>query len=712
MAIRMTGLISNMDTESIIKQLMSAQGIKKTRVENKKTKLEWEQDKWKELNTKIYKFYTDQASKMRLQKNYMTKRATSSNSDKVEITASTSAPQGTQKIQIDTLASAQYVTGKQLSVSGVTTSTKLVGSPLNFADGTLINITSGSKSTVLDVNSNTTVNDFIQTCKNAGLNASYDATQKRFFISSSESGAASKFTMTASSYSNSIADTYKNNIENLVNYSSLSSSEQTVIDSAINAFRGATTTDINYVTGGTYNASTATDAQKQLKSAVDTLNTAVESATKANATKQVSDGIRSAIENETVYNSKSYAGTYTAMKTSAWTTAGVDSSITIATAKIAYDKSITGVTLTEDEKKQAAAYTELNKQVDALVAADLANTDNVNKINTIVNTNLNNYQSTVLANVQNLAGVSITTNSSLTNLGLNNIDGTATPTGGTGMVVVAATDSKIILNGATLTGTTNTMEVNGMTINLKGTTDSATNETISLTVSDDTQAVYDSVKSFITDYNNLLKEMNKLYYASTAKGYEPLTDEQKESMSDDQIEKWETKIKDTLLRRDDKLSSVISSMKTAMTSSVNVDGKNYSLSSYGIMTSIDFTEKGLLHIYGDTTDPTYSSYEDKLKTAIAKDPDTVMKALSGIANKLHSTMTDKMKSSSLNSAFTFYNDKEITKQLKSYGDEINEWESRLKKIEDRYYKQFSAMETAMAKLNSQSSSLAGMLGNQ
>ena len=72
MPIRMTGLTSGLDTESIVNQLMSAQRTKQTKVENKKQKLEWKQEIWKGLNTKIYGFYKDSLSKMKYSSNYST----------------------------------------------------------------------------------------------------------------------------------------------------------------------------------------------------------------------------------------------------------------------------------------------------------------------------------------------------------------------------------------------------------------------------------------------------------------------------------------------------------------------------------------------------------------------------------------------------------------------------------------------------------------
>ena len=110
MGLRMTGMISGLDTESIVAALMSAQKTKKTKIENKKQKLEWKQEIWSSLNTKLYSFYNTSLSKMRLQSGYNAKKASSSDSTKVKATADNSAASGTYKIKVKALASAQYVT--------------------------------------------------------------------------------------------------------------------------------------------------------------------------------------------------------------------------------------------------------------------------------------------------------------------------------------------------------------------------------------------------------------------------------------------------------------------------------------------------------------------------------------------------------------------------------------------------------------------------
>ena len=152
------------------------------------------------------------------------------------------------------------------------------------------------------------------------------------------------------------------------------------------------------------------------------------------------------------------------------------------------------------------------------------------------------------------------------------------------------------------------------------------------------------------------------------------------------------KIKDSLFRNDTTLNSITSAMKNAMASTVEFNGAKYSLAAFGIQTSTDYSEKGLLHIYGDTDDATYSTMDDKLKKALMDDPDSVINVLSGVAKNLYSAMTDKMKTSSISSAFTFYNDKQMNKELKEYSSQISKWTEKLSDMEDSYYKQFSAKE--------------------
>lgn len=496
--IRMSGLASGLDTESIVAGLMSAQRFKATKIENKITKLQWKQDIWKTINSKVYSFYTGSLYNMKMQGNFITKKVTSSDEGNVTVTAGAAATEGSQSLQITKLAKAQTVTGAQLA-EGVTESTKLSSLDVNAVGKSILIV--GTSGQPLDITADTTVGDFVQACKNAGLNASYDATQRRLFISSKSSGLDNKF---------SLYDT-----------------------------------------------------------------------------------------------SESSYGT-------------------------------------------------------------------------------------------------------LSVLGLKQIGSNLTTNGTAQSVLIAPQDAEFVYNGVTMKSSSNTVTVNGITMELKSETNAG--EVININVSKDTDAIYNKIKSFIKEYNDILGIMNTNYDAKSARGYEPLTDDQKEAMSDTEVEKWEQKIKDALLRRDDNLSSIISAFRTNMSNGVAVNGKNYSLASFGI-TSTSYSEGGKLHINGDPDDPLTSINTDKLRAAIEKDPDSVAAVFNKLAGDLYNTLTEDMKSSKIRSALTLYNDKEMNNQIDDYQDELKTLNKKLDEMENRYYKQFASMEKTLSSLNSQSNSLASMLGN-
>ena len=197
--------------------------------------------------------------------------------------------------------------------------------------------------------------------------------------------------------------------------------------------------------------------------------------------------------------------------------------------------------------------------------------------------------------------------------------------------------------------------------------------------------------------------------------YEPLTDDEKEEMTDSQIEKWETKIKDALLRRDSTLGNASSSMKSIMNYSFDINGKSYSLATFGINTlgyfSADTNERGCLHIDGDEDDSNTSGNTDKLMAAINEDPEAVTSFFQQLSNKLYDDLTKRMASSNVSSVYTIYNDKQMSSEYSDYKDKIDKWQDKLDYYEEYYYKKFSAMETALSKLQSSTSSLSNLLGS-
>lgn len=725
MAIRMTGLTSGLDTESIVEALVSAQKMKGTKVQNKLTKSEWTEEIWKGLNTKLYSFYTKELTKFKTQGNYITKKATSSKESVVTATASNNAANGSHSLEIRSLASSQNVTGGKIDA----TSTVKSLTDLGMTEGTVIQLSTadGKKSTQLEVTDSTTIADFVASCKSIGLNANFDTKQQRFFISSASSGAEQGFSITTGTstradadkqikdlisnatgtddalYDNylSAADTIKAKLKATVESSgeSMVDAATDILESARDGYDDATVqeklakygiTDEEYATfKDAYNAARAVDdadrtlnnnmcdylAEQQDESG---LKEVFESFAASSDSILFRSELSSAYASLKDLNSDQFAE----LKTLAMNDTATEDDITVA-----------GLTL-----DQVNNYKLLTQHIDK----------------DAFDTQMEIYAKNEVTGATKLPDGK----SQLTVLGLDEIDATGKTESdnisGSGLSIKWANDAVIKLDGAELTGSSNTFTVNGLTLNLTGTTlDKTTGEyeEIQLNVTNDTDTAYKMVKDFVKKYNELVDEMNKLYKADSARGYDPLTDEQKEAMSDDEIEKWETKIKDSLLRRDDTLSGIITVMRSSLQTTTEVDGKKYSLSSFGIRTSSDYTENGKLHIYGDEDDETYSTETNMLKSALEENPEAVMKTLAEAGQSLYDAMTKKMAKTSLSSALTFYNDKKMKDDQTAYKKLISTLEDKLKDLEDRYYKQFTAMETALTKMQNSSSVFSSYYGS-
>jgi flagellar hook-associated protein 2 len=715
-----------MDTDTIIKELVSAQKIKNKKTSDKLTLSEWQEEKWKDLNTKLNKLYKTDLADVWKQGSYLTKAVTSSNDNLVTATGDKNAAEGAHTISIDQLASAQYITGGKLGDT-VTTKTKLseLGVTSSSGKNMIIAIKNGTIERNLIVQSDTTLGDLINTCNDAGLTASYDTAQKRLFINSKQSGAAQAFSITSGEISQTATDAF-NNINALVNYKKIGAADRGAVSDALNRLKGLTDAELNDLNTKAANKTAGADAAEQSKiNAVATLRKytiqKAESDYKASTIKQVKD---TTVTNDilSVYNSNPSLVTDTDKKNQAVyddLKAKIQAKVNAGKASIPSGKTIDDlVHMSYDIMVDADKASYFSELVDAKY---LSNPAYQSTADSNYNAGIDAYRNDKLTGTNGLldniksysqnAGVSPGMGN-LTKLGLDEISGNndVAATVPTAVTVVKALDSEITLDGAKITGTSNVIKVAGLTITAKGKT--APGQSITLNAANNVDANYDMVKKFIKSYNDILKQMNDLYYAGTAKGYNPLSDDEKAAMTDDQIEKWENKIKDSILRRDSTLGSLTNVMKMSMMSTVSIDGKNYSLASFGIQTSTDYTEKGLLHIYGDKDDATYGDKNDKLKKAFQDDPDTTMKALTGIFKNLYDTMADKMKAiPNVRSTLTFYDDKLIDKQQTDYKSKIKIQEKKLTEMENKYYKQFSAMETAMAKLKSQSSALAGLLGS-
>lgn len=543
--LRMTGMYSGMDTESIVSQLVKTKSTKVTNLKNEQKKLEWKQTAWQDLNSKIYNMYSKTLSNLRLTSAYSKKSTVSSDSTKVTVVASEGAVNGTQTLKVNKLAKSGYLTGAKLDGKTSTTTgtdgkdvTKVVNwettDKLSEIDSNLtgktISITTGSgtdaKTTDIEITADMTINDLVAKFKDAGVNASFDTTNQRFFINSTGTGSAKNFT--------------------------LSSDDSTALASL-----------------------------------------------------------------------------------------GLDPN---------------------------ATYTDINGSKNSCVK-------------------------------------------------------------------IEGQDAEIVLNGATFVSDSNTFSINGLTINTLGVTD----EEISLVTSTDYDGIYNTIKDFLTEYNDLINEMDKLYNADSARKYDMLTNDEKDSMTDDEVEQWEDKIKSALLRKDNSLYNVMNTLTTTMmdgyyennlsdkqkknmsASEISAwykenGGKKHYLSDYGIGTLRYFeaqdNEHHAYHINGDADDEFTSTKEDKLKAAIAEDPEGTANFFATLCKTLYSKLDETMsESTEYSSIYKVYNDKQLKKDYKDYTKKISDAEDELNDYEDRWYNKFSKMEVALSKLQSQTSSISSMLGS-
>lgn len=504
MALRMTGMMSGLDTQSIIQELVAARQTKVDKQKKAQTALSWKQDAWKELNTKLKNLMNKTISNMRFSSSYAKKTTKVSDSSAVSVITGENAVNGVQSLQVKQMAKTAYLTGaevkgKEGKLTALSKLSEIDG--FDFEGEGTFTIETGGKSIEVNISEETTISDVLNQLKSAGLNANFDANNGRMFISSKESGAANDFTIKAS-----------------------------------------------------------------------------------------------------------------------------------------------------DEGGEAV-----------------------------------------------LSALGITSDKA------TKIDGQ---------------DAEIYLNGAMFTSSSNTFEINGLTITAQRETAGAgtdTGETITITTGDDTDGIYDMIKSFLKEYNEIVNEMDKLYNAESAGSYEPLTDEEKEALSESEIEKYEQKIKDSLLRRDDNLSAVNSALQSIMSAGVEVNGKTMHLYDFGIDVLGYFNaaenEKHAYHIDGDSDDEFTSGNADKLKTMISNDPDTVISFFTQLSRNLYGKMDDLSKSrNGYRSYGNFYDDKKMQSDYDDYTKKIADLEAKLADYEDKWYKKFSKMETALAKLQSNMSAVTSLLG--
>lgn len=859
--LRMTGMYSGMDTESIIQQLVSAKATKVTNLKNDQKKLEWKQTLWQDLNKRIYKLYTGTLSNMRLTGSYSKKKSTISDPTKATIVAGDGAVNGVQSLEVKKIAKSGYLTGAVVSKksSKVTKDTTL--SELGVKAGSTLNLTiDGTKlPNGMTVDANDTIDSFIDKFNNfygsQGVKMSFASGKvtvegpagKTFGLSTANATAPTvvgALGLSNCTPTDNVSGTFTGDKIRFPGDNSQVDLTTTLEDLNIKGGKltvkvGNTTHTIVIDKSKTVNSfMTEFNKQTGLTMSLEHGKISVEAPSGTDFTMTS--------ENEgfggvTVLAGLGLGGLSGDKQTGKVTGNLVsqllnasenyqdETTVTLEDLKIGdgelhikrpgqtdlvvkYDKSMTveqlmdkfneenrnnntGLSMSIEDGKisvnsdaSSGKYTlesvqngtsgntllqglglEKFEKVEQDGGGASITGDMVSKLNPVLISNDFTMESMLGEIDPSLAGqtISITVGTGL-NAKTTQIELTAdmkisefvsklkdsgvgasfdatnqrffinsTGTGeakefkltasggalqslgldpdakyanGSTSTRVYAEDAQIVLNGATFTSDTNTFNVNGLSI----TTQAVTDEPITITTDTDYDGIYNMIKDFITEYNDIMNEMTKLYNANSARKYTMLSDEEKEAMSDDEVEKWEGTIKDSLLRRDKDLNNVMECMKGAINKGYDIGGETLFLVNFGVGTGSYFdtekAERNALHIYGDSDDEKYADKDNELKAAISKDPEKVIELFAAMSKDMYDSLHETMGSTDYRSIYKVYDDKRMKIEYDAYTQKIKEEEKKLNAFEDKWYKKFSAMEVALSKLQSSQNSLASMLG--
>lgn len=725
MVTRIGGLASGMDIDSIVEKLMSAERAPLNKLYQQQQKYEWTRDAYREINTALSSFDDFLFDGYRLSSNFYKKTVSSTNSSLVTATA-TSAATGTLSIDgVSQLAKSAQGVGSTIIATGSTKISDLTG------------LASGSKFTLSAINSSGTLStkEF-----SIAENETVDSLVKK--INSSDIGVTALFE------NGKLSITAKNmgDIEN--------SAEVTV-----SAGNGATL--FNKLGFGdqtsSFDSSSSLDLASGGQNAVFSINGI---ATERSSNTFSINGY--SITLNSTFNSQSTSASYAKNMYNNYIIANNQYATALDEYNSAYSAAEAAGEALSDEVSAAVGEVQGNDKLNAFLLN--LGENGAEKLKSLSNLDFSSGDS-LKSSIEGLYVEDSETNlfsqeevNQLKELFITETEGTtsltttatsfSSPTGLANSLKAEGTDT-VYTNTATyfsaqkdlLTKTTNynaaqsnldaaeniandalaeygfTVASPAADINsvLNEEINNATNvNPVTLTSSTDVDNMVDKIKKFVETYNGLVATINGKLRENYDRNYPPLTDEQKEDMSEDEIEKWEAKAKTGLLRNDSILTNGLYGMRSTFMNSVGGlgDATIDALAEIGITTSSTTSDGGKLVID-----------EDKLRTAIEKDADQVAAIFTntgsvskdpatgktvdsrGIAQRLRDELKDFTgqiekkagKASSTNQTFT------IGRRLDEVEDSIDRWLEKLKNTESRYWKQFTAMEQAINKANSQSS---------
>lgn len=265
------------------------------------------------------------------------------------------------------------------------------------------------------------------------------------------------------------------------------------------------------------------------------------------------------------------------------------------------------------------------------------------------------------------------------------------------------------INGHETERSSNTFTISGVTFTLRDTFEEGS---VNLTTNNETDKVVESITEFVNKYNELILAINEKVSEPRFRDYHPLSQEERRAMSDREVEMWEEKAQSGLLRNDSLLRNGLNKFRMDVFSTIsgeNINSEFNLLSKIGISPSRDYRENGILTID-----------ENKLRSAIEEDPDAVYQMFmangednseKGIARRLRSTISETIRSVESRAGNDNRGNHQFTigREINSVEDRISNFERRMQQVEDRYWRQFTAMETAMQRMNAQADQMFSLL---
>lgn len=290
----------------------------------------------------------------------------------------------------------------------------------------------------------------------------------------------------------------------------------------------------------------------------------------------------------------------------------------------------------------------------------------------------------------------------------------------------SGTNAIITVDGVQVEHNDNTYEIDGIKMDFSE-VDPTLGEEISVNVDKSYDDIKQTIKDFVKDYNQMIDDINE--YTQTARPkdknknyYEPLTDEEKEDMSEDEIKKWEEAAKKGLLYHDTTVSSVMSRIRTAMYSAVELeDGKKFGLYNMGIKTvgyldegGSEGAKYGKLKIDEDALDKAFEEHADDIVKLFTDADNGVMakvnKAIESATKDSATSRGTLVRKAGLATG-TSTKDNMIYKEMERINKRIEQLQDRYDKKEEYWWTVFTNLEKMQSQFNSQQSYIQQFTAN-